>query len=95
MSKEAARANPVYLTYYGGKAFLLSKVVHKDHGDDHMALIQTIKDKIETKDGAKMGAGNTKEFLKAKGFVDNEPLGPCQLVMNEELCLHHENILKD
>ena len=89
------KANPVYLEYCRGKSFILSKAVNPWSGDDHMALIQTAKEKIETKYGAIMGAGLTEDFLKLRGFVNGESLGAGQLVMNEELCLHHMDVLSD
>ena len=75
--------------------------------DNHMALIQTAKQKInsERKNRNKvwcyMGVGHSEKYLTpfskwilGRGFVNGKPLGAGQL-MNEELCLHHENVLAD
>ena len=81
-----------YLEYCRTRSFILSKVVDPKRGDKHMALIQNTKQKLEIDVGAKMGAGDTRKFLEAKGFKDNTPLGAAQLVMNEDVCLHHTNL---
>ena len=90
------KSNPDYLEYCRGKSFLLPKVVDPEKDNEHMmVLIQAAKEKIETKYGAVMGAGSTKRYLEARGFVNHEKLGAGQLMMNEELCLHHTHVLDD
>ena len=48
--------------------------------------------KIELKWGAKMGAGLTEDYLRAKGFVNHQKLGAEQIITNETLCLHHSEL---
>ena len=88
-------ADEDYLKMCKGKSFLLSKAVTSGKSGDSkecFAAISEVKTKIETKHGAKMGAGFTKRFLGAKGFKDNEKLGADQIVTNETLGLHHPNL---
>jgi len=87
--------NEVYLEMCRGKSFVLSKAVaagKSGTGKECLAAISEAKTKIETKWGAKMGAGDTQDYLKPKGFKDNKKLGAEQIVMNDTLGLHHPDL---
>jgi len=87
-------AHEEYLKMCRGKSFLLSKAVAKESGFECLAAISEAKMKIELKWGAKMGSGDSKDYLGANGFKNNEKLGADQIIANESLCLHHGG-LKD
>jgi len=85
-------AHPDYIKYCRGKDFLLSKDVDGKDGFECLKAISEAKQKLELTDGAKMGAGDSRDHLEATGFVEMKPFGAGKIVANEELCLHHGNL---
>jgi len=85
--KAPMNADDKYIAHCKGKAFLASKV-----GTNHESLASNskIKQEIESKFGIRIGAGDTRRFLP--GLKENTPLGIGQIVISDELALHHDQL---
>jgi hypothetical protein len=82
-----------YLAACEGTYFLASKAVDKNDGYGSLEYISNMKIKLEAAYGATIGSGSTRKKLEQNGvFEENKPFGPFNIILNDDLGLHHKDL---